>query len=137
MRKRHLKLTVLEGRYEICRIAPEEPLPGWALQGAVRSITRTPEELSIICAEGAAPEGIKADKGWRYLKVQGPLDLNQIGILGSLAEPLATARISIFALSTFNTDYVLVREADLPKAMEVLKAAGQTFHGGADRVAEE
>jgi hypothetical protein len=134
MRKRHLKLTVLEGLYAISRLAPEEPLPAWTLQGAVRSITRTPDELSIICAESAVPAGVKADKGWRYIKVQGPLDLNQIGILGSLAVPLATARISLFALSTFETDYVLVREADLAKALEVLKAGGHTIQdppGGA------
>jgi hypothetical protein len=93
------------------------------------SITRTGEELSVVCREVLVPEGIRAERGWRAIRVAGVLDLSQVGVLASLAVPLAGAGISLFALSTFDTDYLLVKEQDLGRAVEVLVAAGHAVHG--------
>jgi hypothetical protein len=92
------------------------------------SITRTGEELSVVCREALVPEGIRAERGWRALRVAGVLDLSQVGVLASLASPLAGAGISLFALSTFDTDYLLVQEQDLGRAVEVLVAVGHAVH---------
>mgnify|MGYP000949911708 CR=1 FL=1 len=108
-------------------------MPEWALRpSGFCSITRTPGELSIVGAPSQVREGVRAESGWRALAVDGPLDFALTGILASLAGPLAAARISIFALSTFDTDYVLVREPDLPAAVAVLERAGHTVATGPD-----
>lgn len=90
------------------------------------SITRTNEELSIVCAENVVPQEVKQVTGWRAFKVEGPLDFALTGILASIADPLAKAGISIFALSTYHTDYVLVQDAKAAEAVKVLQAAGHT-----------
>jgi hypothetical protein len=94
-----MKLQTLSQEIAICRLGPETPTPGWAVQGKFYSITRTPEELSIVCDQLLVPEGIKVEKGWRVFKVVGTLDFSLTGILSSIANPLAEAKISIFALS--------------------------------------
>jgi hypothetical protein len=88
------------------------------------SITRTRDELSIVCESSRIPAGIDAEFGWRCIKVDGPLDFSLVGVLSSLAEPLARAGIPIFAISTFDTDYVLVKTANLEGAMAALESAG-------------
>jgi uncharacterized protein len=118
-----LSLTALPGRLALARLPPGAPTPPWA-SGALCSVTRTEHELSVVCAEAAVPDGVRAERGWRALEVVGELDLAMTGVLRSLAEPLAEAGISIFALSTFRTDFVLVREDDLPAALQALRAAG-------------
>lgn len=117
-------LSVLLEKFGVCRLESLAEIPTWAMDNPFFSITKTPEELSIVCPTASIPREIPAERGWRCLKVHGPLDFSQTGILQSLAEPLAKAAISIFAVSTFDTDYLLVKECDLPKAIETLRLAG-------------
>ena len=121
-------LRLLPGRFAVCRLAADEAIPGWipgwATGGPFSSVTRTAGELSIVCVEGLAPEGTKCECGWRSFQVAGPLDFSLTGILAAIATPLAGAGVSIFAISTFDTDYVLVKEENLAKAVEALGAAG-------------
>ena len=119
-----LTLFLLEGRFAVCQLPPGEPFPAWAMGGGFFSLTRTGDELSVVSAEGAAPDGTKCEPGWRILQIEGPLDFGLTGILASVAEPLAEAGVSIFAISTFNTDYVMVKDESLEKAIEALEAAG-------------
>ncbi len=119
-----LTLSVLPIRLAVCRLAPDAERPAWAEAGAFSSITRTPEELSIVCAEARVPPGVRCEPGWRALMVHGPLDFSLTGILAGLAAPLAEAGVPLFALSTFETDYVLVREEELPRAARALSEAG-------------
>ncbi len=119
-----LTLTVLPDTFAICRLDGEEKIPAWASTGDFVSITRTPDEVSIVCAQGHVPAGIKCDGEWRCLKVQGPLDFALTGILASLATPLAQAGISIFAVSTYDTDYLLVKAEHLERAILVLRQEG-------------
>jgi hypothetical protein len=119
-----LTLDLVPGSYVICRLTPGEPLPPWAVQGAFFSVTRTPAELSIVCDAGAVPSGAVAEGPWSILAVEGPLDLNVTGVLAGLAAPLAGAGISIFAISTYDTDYVLVRSHDIERAVRALREAG-------------
>ncbi|MGB7295639.1 MAG: ACT domain-containing protein [Candidatus Aminicenantales bacterium] len=108
----------------ICRLPPESEVPGWASGGEFLSITRTNDELSIVCPQTAVPVDVKADRDWRCLKVAGPLDLRLTGVLASLTNPLAEARINIFAISTYDTDYLLVKEENLARAIGVLTESG-------------
>ena len=119
-----LTLSLLPDAHAICRLEPDASIPDWANAGGFISITRTSDELSIVCLEANVPEGVKADRGWRCFKVEGPLDLSLTGVLASLANPLAEARINIFAVSTFDTDYLLVKEEKLMRAAEVLIRSG-------------
>lgn len=112
-------LRVLPDRYAICRLDPEETLPA-----SFFSVTRTADELSVVWVEEHAPGGAPCERGWRMLRVAGPLEFSLTGVLSAIATPLADAGVSIFAISTFDTDYVLVREDDLAKAEEALRAAG-------------
>ena len=117
------ELRVQPGSYAICRLAADASIPEWA-GGDFCSITRTPDELSVVCDESVLPAGTKCERGWRILQVVGPLDFSITGLLSSIATPLADADVSIFAISTFDTDYVLVKEETLAKAMEALGVAG-------------
>jgi uncharacterized protein len=119
-----LRLSILPGLYAICRFSKNAPLPDWALQGEFVSITRTADELSIVCNQTNIPDTTKGEKDWRCLKIAGTLDFSLTGILASLATPLAEAGISIFAISTFDTDYLLIKENTLEAAIQVLTAAG-------------
>jgi uncharacterized protein len=119
-----LTLSIMPETLAICRFSLEEPVPDWAFWGEFFSLTRTPDELSIVCNQADVPEGTKCEKDWRCLKVEGTLDFALTGILASLALPLADAKISIFALSTFDTDYLLVKESHLQTAIEALSSAG-------------
>ena len=95
----------------------------WAV-GQVVAVTRTPDELSVICAESAVPAATPAERGWRCLQVQGPLSFQQTGILAALTLPLADAHMPLLAFSTYDTDYLLVREQHLAAALATLEAAG-------------
>jgi len=123
-----LRLTTLPGELAICRLPATAAVPDWA-RGAFVSITHTVDELSIVCERAAIvesdlPDGSLVEGGWWALKVAGPLDLDLTGILASLATPLAEAEISIFAISTYDTDYVLVRAEELGRATAVVRGAG-------------
>jgi hypothetical protein len=115
----------------IVRLPAEAEIPAWA-QGSerFRSITRTPDELSIVCSDAAVPAGATEERGWRALVVEGSLDLNQIGVLEELAGPLAAAEIPIFVISTYETDYLLVPNEALGTATDALERAGHTVAGG-------
>ena len=107
----------------VVRLEASAAIPNWGMKGSdFFSITRTRDELSVVCLEEDVPEGVKVEKGWRGFKVEGPLDFGMTGVLYSLAKPLAEAKISIFAISTFDTDYLLVKKENLQKAAEVLSA---------------
>ena len=118
-----MKFTLLDGLFAVARLDADADVPPWAHRGAFTSITRTPHELSIVCPEEAVPPEVQVEPGWRALKVPGPIPFEQVGVLAGLAAPLAAAGISIFALSTYDTDYVLVKEADLDRALAALGAA--------------
>jgi hypothetical protein len=119
-----LSLSLLPETLAVCRLAPDAEVPAWAWTGEPASVTRTRDELSIVCRMGAVPPGVRVEGGWRCLKVAGPLDFALTGILAALTAPLAAARIPLFALSTFDTDYLLVKAADLDRAAEALRGAG-------------
>ena len=119
-----LILSVLPDRLAICRLPADAPVPAPSSVGGLWSVTRTQDELSLVLPEPEASAEGRIEPGWRALKVAGPLDFSLTGILAALATPLAAAGISLFAISTYDTDYVLVREADLERAKTVLRAAG-------------
>jgi uncharacterized protein len=119
-----LTLALLPDRLAVCRLPPDAALPSEPPGGPLWSVTRTPHELSLVLAEDAVQDGWKAERGWRCLAVEGPLDFSLTGIMASLATPLAEARISLFAVSTYDTDYVLVREENLKRAIEALRGIG-------------
>ena len=120
-----LTITVHPDRYAICRLEADAPLPVWA-GGEFLSVTRTALELSVVCAEAIVPDSAHAERNRRLLQIEGTLAFTLIGVLASVAGPLAAAEISIFAVSTYDTDYLLVSEKDLRRAAEVLEAAGHT-----------
>lgn len=124
---RPLTLALLPDRLAIGRLAGDSPCPDWAVESSFCAVTRTPEELSIVCREEAIPDGVHTDRGWRALKIEGPLELSDVGIVLSLAEPLAEAGISIFVVSTYETDYTLVRESQLEQALAALGERGHTI----------
>ena len=119
-----LSLSILPETLAICRLAPQLPVPEWCWTDQLCAVTRTRQELSIVCLEAVVPPAVQCERGWRALQVDGPLDFGLTGILAALAVPLAQANISIFALSTFDTDYVLVRQSNLDRATQVLGRAG-------------
>lgn len=121
-----LELHVLPLGMAVCQLAPDAPIPAWALDGGLWSLTRTPDELSVVCAAEAVPASVRAEGPWRALRVAGTLDFALVGILSSIAVPLAAAAVSIFAVATFDTDYVLVRGEQLDEAIAALRAAGHT-----------
>jgi hypothetical protein len=121
-----MRLLLLPGLFAVCRLDPKASLPAWAITGSssLVSIIRTANELSIVCAQEDAPDDVRQERDWRCLMVEGPLDFSLTGVLSALLAPLADAGVSIFALSTFDTDYLLVRAAQLGLAVEALSAAG-------------
>jgi len=125
---RHLELTLLPERFAISRLAADAPIPQWATQGPFFSVTRTGDELSVVTELSRVPPGAQSQSGWRVLKVHGPFVLSEIGVLASLAAPLAEAKISLFAVSTFDTDYLLVASDTLSAAIATLERAGHTIH---------
>ena len=125
-----MELSLLPDYLAICRLDPDTPVPSWAQEGGFHSVTRTAYELSVVCAEHLVPGDVQCEGGWRCLAVNGPLDFALTGILAGLAAPLAEAGISIFAISTFDTDYLLVKQQHLQQAVEVLLHSGYVVHAG-------
>jgi hypothetical protein len=124
-----LVLSVVPGRYAVAQLPPDAPIPSWASRGVVTCVTRTPRELSIVCDENAVPADVRAERGFRALVIEGALDFGVTGILASLTAPLAAATISLFAFSTFDTDYVMVKADRLGAALAALRAAGLDIRG--------
>ena len=136
---RQLTLTCMPARYAICRLAPGAQIPPWAVAKDFLSVTRTAEELSITCEESAVPVDAGAaipgsavatcaiSKGWRGLKIEGPFDFSAVGVLASVLAPLADGQISIFAVSTYDTDYLFIQEAAFDRAQQLLTASGHAL----------
>lgn len=122
-----LKLSILDQQYAVCQIQPGEKIPDWVFNSPFFSATQTYEELSLITEEKDVPEGIKCEKGWACIKLEGTFEFSLTGVLTSIANPLAAHGISIFALSTFNTDYVLVKKEDLGQVIHILEKEGHHF----------
>ena len=121
----HLPLELLPDTLAICRLQPEAPIPSWAAgPSPFLTLSRTAEELSITTLQSAVPTGVRCERDYRVLRVRGPLPLNLVGILAAIADPLAAAGLSIFAISTYDTDYVLVKARELEPALKVLRQAG-------------
>ena len=125
MQPHRLHLIPLDGLFAIAKLPPDAPIPAWATSGPLFSITRTAEELSIVCLEAFVPPGVQVERGWRCLRVAGRMEFSVVGVLASLVVPLADAGISVFAVSTFETDYLLVKDVAWDRAREVLAGAGQ------------
>lgn len=122
-----LELVLLADVYAVCRLHPEANPPSWAGRGELVAVTRTLRETSIVCPQERVPEGVTREGGFRALRIQGPLDFALTGILDSLLHPLAEERIAVFAISTYDTDYVLVREETLGRAVEILMRDGHNI----------
>ena len=122
-----MELQVLEETLAIARLAGDAPVPGWVSGRDFLAVVRTQRELSIVCRNDAVPEThTEVERGFRALAVSGTLDFALTGIVASLAAPLAAAGISIFGISTYDTDHILVRDERLDDAKAVLAAAGHT-----------
>lgn len=122
-----LSLTVVKGSFAVCKLDNDAPFPAWATAGDLSSITRTADELSIVCPQSAVPDDIQCERGWRCVRVAGAVPFSVVGVLASLVTPLAEAGISVFTISTFDTDYLLVKEEAFEKALGALRRAGHTL----------
>ena len=120
---KNLKFRLLPGPYSITRLAPDTPIPDWATQGDLTSITRTPDELSIVCLTANVPPSLLSAPRWICLKLEGPFPFSQTGVLLSFIEPLSNNAIPIFAIATYDTDYVLVPD-EFMWAIDKLQQAG-------------
>lgn len=128
---RSFTLELLAERFAIARLRADSDVPAWAEGGPLVSVTRTPFELSVVCAEAAVPLEVNAQRAFRCLRVLGPLAFSETGVLSSLAQPLARAGVSLFALSTYDTDYLLLADTDLEAGVLALGEAGHVIrvHG--------
>src|SRR5712692_7262823 len=122
-----LDLSLLPHKYAVCQFHPDKHIPYWALLGDFVSLTRTHEELSIVCQQDYVPGDIEAERGWRCVQVQGAFDFSAAGVHASLAIPLAEADISVLAIATYATDYLLLKEQDVERALLVLEQAGHSI----------
>ncbi len=127
-----MQYSVLPQRLAVCRVLPGAEVPAWGLAGEFFCIVRTQDELSIVCAEQLVPqsdEGVVVERGWVALRLEGPFPFAMTGVLASFVQPLAEAEIPVFAISTFDTDYVLVNKTSLKPALTALGAAGHRMIG--------
>ncbi len=119
-----LKFSVIPGAFAVCRLPPDAPPPLWMVRGTFLSVTRSADELSVVTMEDVVPDEVKSEKGWACLKLHGPFPFQLTGILASFIGPLAEAGIPIFVVSTFDTDYVLVKGQDRVRSLKALADAG-------------
>ena len=127
-----MDLRVLSERLSVCRLPVDAPWPTPTPGTSFFSVTRTESEVSVVCAEDQAPTGdhVRVEPDWRALEVAGPLDFSMVGVMAALTAPLADVDVSVFVVSTYDTDYVLVHAAALEKAIEALRSAGHAVHAG-------
>jgi len=118
-----MRLSILPDAVAVCRLTAGASVPDWA-RGAFLSITRTADELSVVCDDAAVPAEVQAERGWRVLKLEGPIPFEMTGVASALLAPLAHARISVFLISTYDTDYLLLKTDTFPRAVDVLRGAG-------------
>ena len=123
----NLVLSVLSETFTIHKLSPDTSIPEVILKNNFYSISKTENELSLVCSEVIKVQSLQSSKGWKCIKVKGPLDFNLTGILADISDILAQTNISIFAISTFDTDYILVRKRDLSSATTKLRLAGYKF----------
>jgi uncharacterized protein len=123
-----LSLMFLKQPFSVCRLKADAEIPAWTAASSFLSVTRTADELSIVCEASSVPDGVVAECGWRCLRVAGTLDFFQVGILASLVTPLAEAEIPLLAISTFDTDYLLVKIDDFDRALTALHSGGHAIH---------
>jgi hypothetical protein len=119
----HLKFRQLPGTFSICRLPADDPIPEWAATASFASITRTADELSIVCPTGLAPHNANCEAPWTCFKLEGPFPFAQTGVLASFIDPLATKGVPIFAIATFDTDYILVKQEFAEAALRTLQDA--------------
>ena len=118
-------LELLPALFAVARLGPDDGVPHWCVQSEpILSLTRTPDELSVVCEERLVPAEVRAERGFRALRLAGPIDFAATGVLSATLAPLAAAAVSVFALATYDTDYVLVRASDLPQAGTAWRDAG-------------
>ena len=122
-----LSFTSDTTKLAVCRLDAEEPIPAWATAGPWWTVSHTQSELSIVCEEGRVPEGVAKTGPWRALQVAGTLDHQLVGILASITATLAASQVPIFAVSTYDTDWVLVPEDRFERACSALVGAGHQF----------
>jgi predicted N-acetyltransferase YhbS len=125
---RRLTLFVQEGTFAVCRLAPNAPTPPWATSGPFVSVTRTADELSVVCRQEAVPDEVQCERGWRCLRVAGTLPFTAVGVLVSLTAPVAAAGIGLFAVSTYDTDFLLVKQEEWSAAVDALRLAGHVVN---------
>jgi hypothetical protein len=126
------RLRLLDARFAVCRFDPDEPPPAWLFHQGVTlySITRTPDELSVLCPEDDLPPSLgRCERGWRAFALEGPIPFDEVGVLHALVAPLAAARVPVFAISTYDTDLLLVKEADLARALAALGTSFEVLAG--------
>ncbi|SFQ06168.1 hypothetical protein SAMN05421810_104346 [Amycolatopsis arida] len=129
---RRLGIDVRPGDYAVARLDPAAPVPAGLLDAAgagLVSVTRTAEELSVVCPAERAPAEAEVERGWRLLSVRGPLAVTLTGVIAALSSELAAAGVALVTVSTFDTDHILVRAGDLTRAVAALRAAGNEVHG--------
>ena len=126
-----LDIDLLAESLAVCRLSPEAEIPSWATVRPFFTISRSTDELSVICPESPLPETVSRSGGWRAFRLRGQFDLAQVGIFLSLAEPLAGAGVSILPVATHDTDYLLVHASQFARAVATLRAAGHRVHGEA------
>jgi nitrilase len=124
-----LLLVGVPGTFAVCKLPAGSAVPDWATAGDVWSVAGTADELSVVCRQDAVPAGVTCEPGWRCLRVAGAMPFTLVGVLASLTAPVARAGVGVFAFSTFDTDYLLVKAADLPAAVDALRAAGHAVEG--------
>jgi hypothetical protein len=116
-------LEVLQSGLAIVKLDPEDSVPRWA-QGEFVAITKTATELSIVCAEAGIPEEVDAERGWTGFRLAGPLSFDQVGVIASITAPLNAAKVPVFVVSTYDTDYLLIKSDHLESASEALTESG-------------
>ena len=121
---RSLTLSVVDGFYAIAKLSADAAIPEWAMRGPFSSVTRTSDELSLVVVETNLPAEMEASRNWRLLKVQGPFAFEEVGVVAALANPLARLGVGIFVISTYDTDYLLVQQENIPVVVEALEHSG-------------
>ena len=120
MSEKKLAIKLLNGIFGVCKLDNEEKFPEWAVNSHFYTVTKTADELSVVCLQEDIPDSVQCERDWRLLKVMGVLDFSLIGIIHSISEVLAEHKISIFVISTYDTDYILVKDKDIDKALKAL-----------------
>lgn len=128
MKVNPLILSILKDKFIVCRIESFKQIPDTILQSHFYSITKTADEISVVCPEEFLPDESTCERNWKCFKIHGPLDFSQTGIIASMTTPLAAAGISVFAFSTYDTDYIMVKDVDVELAIAALTQSGHEIH---------